>query len=93
MEGLNITDPSTITGLLSGLITSALERAAEANPDVFVVAGGAFHGMRFIAEWEQHLGRPVVTTNQLVVWAALRTVSASAAITGYGRLLDINRDS
>lgn len=93
VEGLNITDPSTITGLQSGPITSALERAAKANPDVFVVAGGAFHGVRFIAEWEQHLRRPVVTTNQLAVWAALRAVSASGAIAGYGRLLEIDRDS
>ena len=63
VEGLNITDPGTITGLDAGPITSALARAAISKPDVFIVAGGAFHGMRYIDAWEEQFGRPVITTN------------------------------
>ena len=87
VEGLNITDPGTITGLDAGPITSALARAAISKPDVFIVAGGAFHGMRYIDAWEEQFGRPVITTNQLAIWATLRAVAETVRIDGYGRLL------
>jgi maleate cis-trans isomerase len=88
VEGLNITDTRTLIGLESAPITAALERAADSDPDAYIVAGGAFQGMRFIADWEESLGRPVITTNQLAIWAALRASSENHMVQGFGRLLD-----
>ncbi|MBA2964452.1 MULTISPECIES: aspartate/glutamate racemase family protein [Ramlibacter] len=40
-----------------------------------------------IAEIEQELGKPVVTSNQSCIWACLRLLGIRTAIAGYGRLL------
>lgn len=87
VEGLNVTDPTEITGLRAGRISSALERAVQTDPDVLIVAGGAFHGMPLIQGWEAQFDRPVITTNQLAIWASMRAVPGAEPLSGFGQLL------
>ncbi len=37
---------------------------------------------------EEALGKPVLTSNQVVFWAALRLANIPARVTGYGQLFD-----
>ena len=89
VEGLNVTDPNTITGLKGEHIASSLVRAAQTDADVLIVAGGAFHGMPLIHAWEQRFQRPVITTNQLAIWACMRAIPTAEPVTGFGQLLHI----
>ena len=41
-----------------------------------------------IAEIEEELGKPVITSNQSTFWACLRMLRLPTAVSGYGRLLE-----
>lgn len=41
-----------------------------------------------IAALERELGKPVVTTNQAILWSSLRLAGVDASIPGYGKLLE-----
>lgn len=52
-----------------------------------VVGGNGFRAVGMVENLENTLGRPVLTANQVLLWAALRAAgSDTAAVTGYGRL-------
>ena len=44
---------------------------------------------RIIEELEQDLSKPVVTSNQALVWHALRLSGYQDAVNGYGSLLKL----
>jgi maleate isomerase len=57
------------------------------HADAVVIGGNGFRAVGVIEHLEAELGRPVVTANQVLLWAALRAAgSATPAVTGYGRL-------
>ncbi len=55
--------------------------------DAFIVPGGNFPTMTYIAEWEREFGKPVVTTNQAALWSMLRIMRAEEKLPGLGQLL------
>lgn len=57
------------------------------DAEAVVIGGNGFRAVGVITAIELHLGRPVVTANQALLWAALRAAGADPrAVTGYGRL-------
>lgn len=70
------------------LAGAALERANRPEVEAFIVAGGAIPTLHLIAEWEQRLGKPVVTTNQVSMWAILNALGRRDMLAGHGRLLE-----
>lgn len=87
VEGLNMTDPQIIGKLEGEIVTAAVQRAAVAQADAVIMAGGAFRALALIDDWEQRIGKPVVTTNQVLMWAAVQAVGGDEKISGYGQLL------
>lgn len=69
------------------LIESTLRREARLETDGFVVPCTALPVLDAIERLESVLGRPVVTSDQAAMWAALRTIGVHDAIQGFGRLL------
>jgi maleate isomerase len=68
--------------------TYALGRAAwSAGSDALCIVATDLRSLDVIAALERDLGAPVVTTNQALIWAALRRVGLPAAIAGRGLLL------
>lgn len=55
--------------------------------EAIVLPGGNFPTMRFVAEWEEAFGKPIVTTNGAALWAMLRIMAVKEALPGLGRLL------
>lgn len=47
-----------------------------------------WRAMEVADQLEREIGKPVVTSNQATLWAALRALEVTADIAGYGRLLD-----
>ncbi|NUR25540.1 MAG: maleate cis-trans isomerase [Catenulispora sp.] len=63
------------------------------DAEAVVIGGNGFRAVGIIEALEAALGRPVVTANQVLLWAALRAASASTVeVTGYGRLFALGRD-
>lgn len=53
------------------------------------IGGNGLRGLGAIRALEETLRRPVITANQVLLWAALRTARLRANITGYGRLFAV----
>jgi maleate isomerase len=63
-----------------------------ADADAVAIGGNGFRAVGAIHALEKDLERPVVTANQVLLWAALRAAgSHSNSVPGYGRLFDQNR--
>lgn len=59
--------------------------------EAVVVGGNGFRAVGMVETLESTLGRPVLTANQVLLWAVLRAAgSDTAAITGYGRLFTLD---
>ena len=69
----------------SGLHAWVVEHVSAA--DAVVTGGNGFRAVGAIAALEEDLGRPVVTANQALLWAALRVADADpGSVSDYGRL-------
>ena len=62
---------------------------APARAGAVVVGGNGFRAVGVIGALEQALGRPVLSANQALLWAALRAADRCPAVRGYGRLFEI----
>jgi maleate isomerase len=60
--------------------------AAVPEADAYFLSCANISTFPVLAEIERRLGRPVVTSNQAVVWAALRRLGRDPAAAGLGRL-------
>lgn len=52
------------------------------------LAGNGFRTVSLIAALEAELGRPVLSANQVLLWAALRAADVRATVAGYGQILN-----
>jgi len=58
-----------------------------ADADAIVIGGNGLRSVGVIAALEEDLSRPVLTANQVLLWAALRVADADlGSVTDYGRL-------
>jgi maleate isomerase len=57
--------------------------------EAVVIGGNGFRAVGAIEALESDLDRPVLTANQVLLWAALATAGADpSAVEGYGRVFD-----
>jgi maleate cis-trans isomerase len=68
-----------------------LAEAANVQADVCFVSCTAIRSAGLIAGLEAVLGMPVITSNQVLAWHALRTLGIPDAPPGFGRLFDTPR--
>jgi len=87
MEGFGATDAYAIGALDESHAVEAFERIDSPAIEALVVPGGNFPTMRHIQPWEDRFGKPVITTNQVVLWSMMAQLGVSEPITGHGRLL------
>jgi maleate isomerase len=87
MEGFGATDAYAIGKLDANIAFEGLRRVDTPEIEALVVPGGNFPTMPWIAEWERALGKPIITTNQATLWAALGVMKLNDPLPGLGRLL------
>jgi maleate isomerase len=87
MEGFGATDAYAIGKLDANMAFEGLRRIDTPEIEVLIVPGGNFPTMPWIAKWERALGKPVITTNQATLWAALGIMKLNDPLPGLGRLL------
>ena len=86
-DAFGATDAYAIGSLGPENATEAFTRIDDPSIDVIVLPGGNFPAMGFLTEWERMTGRPIITTNQVVVWAAMAALEVKEPIPGLGTLL------
>ena len=95
VNGFNVLDAQGL-GLVDNLVvgrldaTSAYELARKIDrPDAeaIVLACTNWKTMDVIERLERELGKPVLSTTQVTIWAALRAIGRIEGVPGYGRLL------
>jgi arylmalonate decarboxylase len=57
------------------------------DADVIFISCTNIAGIEEIAQIEAELGKPVITSNLVTIWHALRTIGINDRIEGFGRLL------
>ena len=87
LESFATTDAYMIGKLGPEHARDAFARIEKANIEAFVVPGGNFPTMAFVAEWERTFGKPVITTNQAALWAMMGLMGVTETLPGLGRLL------
>ena len=72
-------------------IVAAGIRATAAGADALFISCTALRASEAVERIEQAIGRPVVTSNQAVVWHALHLMQLAAPTQAPGRLFDATR--
>ncbi len=57
------------------------------DADAVFISCGALRSLGVVEEVERQLGKPVIVSNQAMIWHTLRLSGVDDAISGYGRLL------
>jgi maleate cis-trans isomerase len=87
-EAFGATDAYVIGRMGADNATEAFARVDRPEAEALIMPGGAFQTMPHIAAWEDRFGKPVISTNQAVLWAMLREMKIADPLPGLGRLLE-----
>ena len=77
-----------MTGIPPQEIANAAVEVCDDDADLLFISSTAIRASLVIEEIEQTIGKPVVTSNQALVWHSLRLVGYADGIKGYGTLLN-----
>ena len=87
MEAFGATDAYAIGALDESHALAAFEQIDSSEIEVLIIPGGNFPTLRHIAGWEERFDKPVITTNQAVLWSVMISMGVREPIEGLGRLL------
>lgn len=59
------------------------------NAECLLIAGNGLRAVGAIAQLEAALKRPVLTANQVLLWAALQRIGGASSVTRYGRVFRV----
>jgi maleate isomerase len=79
-----------MTGIPPREIAEAAAKVCDKNADLLFVSCTAVRASLVIEDIETTIGKPVVTSNQALVWHSLKLVGYSRGIEGYGSLFQAN---
>jgi maleate isomerase len=83
--------PSAQASIEPSAMRDAIATNVPDGADAVVIGGNGFRAVGVIDELEDRLARPVISANQVLLWAALRASGTrSSQVTGYGRLFDLS---
>ena len=90
LEGFGATDAYSIGNISPDTATEALKRLDTPDIEVFILPGGNFQTMKYLDGWEAAIGKPVIATNQALVWGAMSALGIRDSLPDRGRLLADN---
>jgi len=86
IQGLNITNDEDIVRVSPPFMKDFARSLDRPDADAIFISCGALRVLNIIDDLEQMVGKPVVTSNQALVWDVLRLAGVEDRIEGYGRL-------
>ena len=82
--------PSDQRAITPAALHDWILRHAPDRADAIVIGGNGFRAVGVVAALEDALGRPVLTANQVLLWAALRAAGSDPSmVTRYGRIFTV----
>ena len=84
---LGIEDDRDVARVSPASIVEAACEACVPNAEALFLSCTALRATEVAARLEDKLGRPVVTSNQALIWHAIRLAGCDKRVAGYGRLL------
>lgn len=86
LEGLGYVDNLQVGRLAVETAFETGRRVNTEEADAVLLACTNWQSMAIIDRLEKELGKPVISTTQASVWAAMRALGRGEEVTGYGRL-------
>ncbi len=89
IDGFGLEDDIEMTGLPGAAIVEAAEQICEPEADALFISCTAIRSASVVEEIEQKLGKPVVTSNQALVWHSLQLMNNTSPVDGYGQIFKL----
>jgi len=86
IQGLNLEKDSEMVRVTPSFIADFAASIDQPEADAIFVSCGALRSIDIIEALEQRVGKPVITSNQAMVWDALRLAGIEDRFDGYGKL-------
>lgn len=86
IQGLNVEDGEAMGRITPGFLREFALGIDHADADAIFVSCGGIRTIDVIEEIERAAGKPVVASNQAMMWHCLRLAGIDDAVEGYGRL-------
>ncbi len=86
IQGLNIENDSDMVRVTPGFIATFAASIDRADADAVFISCGALRSLDIVDQLERQLGKPVICSNQAMIWDALRLADIDDKIDGYGDL-------
>lgn len=87
MKGLSLVDNLVVGRLEADTAYELARQVDRAEADAIVLSCTNWKTMDAIERIEREVGKPVISTSQASIWAALKMIGCTKPITGYGQLL------
>ncbi|SDH24549.1 maleate isomerase [Paraburkholderia steynii] len=88
-HGIGIADPHMMNRVDPQTWISLVEKHVHPDADAYFISCAAIRAAGVIETLEKRLGKPVVTSNQLIAWQSLREIGIKSSVKGFGRLMEI----
>lgn len=88
IDGFGLNDDIEMTGLPPAAIGEAALQICDPDADALFISCTAIRSSLVIEEVEKTLGKPVVTSNQALLWHCLQLMKNDSRVTGFGKLFD-----
>jgi len=87
IKGLNLERDSDMVRVRPDFIADYAASLDSPDVDAVFISCGALRSLDIVDALEQRLGKPVICSNQAMIWDVLRLAGIKDKIEGYGRLL------
>ena len=87
ISGLNIEQDSDMVRVAPDFIAAFAAGLDRPDAEAVFISCGALRSLEIVEQLEQALGKPVIVSNQAMIWDTLRLAGIEDRIDGYGRLL------
>jgi maleate isomerase len=88
IDGFGLEDDIVMTGLPLSAIADAAVQICDPDADALFISCTAIRSALVVEELEQKLGKPVITSNQALIWHSLKLMNNSSEVKGFGQLFD-----
>lgn len=90
IDGFGLEDDIEMTGLPGAAIAEAAQQVCDPTADAVFISCTAIRSASIVDALEQSIGKPVVTSNQALVWHCLQLMNNPIPVTGFGQLFQFS---
>jgi maleate isomerase len=86
---MQINDGSLMGNITPGYIKEFALSLDRSEADAIFISCGGIRTIDILQEIEEEANKPVICSNQAMMWSCLRRINVSLTVKGYGRLFEI----